>query len=282
MRTVNEISKITSISVRTLHYYDKIGLLKPTAYTEAGYRLYDDKALETLQQILFFREFDMPLKDIKATMERPDFDREAVLNSQRAILEVKKSRLERLISSIDGILKGENEMDFEVFSRDEIKELYDTMVSNMESGQVDAVVRKYGSLEKYEEQFIEKAGSGRAQKNLQKVTEWYGGRKEALDAAKNPAGSGVMDAYQKRIDKIYRKIAAKAGTDVNTFEVKELIGEYDFVSKQLYQMKDVTELLLEMADAFKKSGPLKESMEEKYGPGAPDYIAEAVKAFYGR
>ena len=70
--------------------------------------------------------------DIKATMERPDFDREAVLNSQRAILEVKKSRLERLISSIDGILKGENEMDFEVFSRDEIKELYDTMVSNME------------------------------------------------------------------------------------------------------------------------------------------------------
>ena len=69
MRTVKEISDLTGISVRTLHYYDEIGLLKPTDKSEAGYRLYDDKALETLQQILFFREFDIPLKEIKAVME---------------------------------------------------------------------------------------------------------------------------------------------------------------------------------------------------------------------
>ena len=66
MRTVKEISVLTGISVRALHYYDEIGLLKPTKKSEAGYRLYDDKALETLQQILFFREFDIPLKEIKA------------------------------------------------------------------------------------------------------------------------------------------------------------------------------------------------------------------------
>ncbi|MBQ6806864.1 MAG: MerR family transcriptional regulator, partial [Lachnospiraceae bacterium] len=71
MRTVKEVSKLTGISVRTLHWYDEIGLLKPTDTSEAGYRLYDDKALEILQQILFFREFDMPLKEIKAIMENP-------------------------------------------------------------------------------------------------------------------------------------------------------------------------------------------------------------------
>ena len=73
MMTVKEIAEITGISARTLHYYDEIGLLKPTAKSEAGYRLYDDKALETLQQILFFREFDIPLKEIKSIITSPDF-----------------------------------------------------------------------------------------------------------------------------------------------------------------------------------------------------------------
>ncbi len=78
MKTVRELSRLTGISVRTLHYYDQIGLLSPTARTEAGYRLYDDKALETLQQILFFREFDIPLKEIKKVLthsERRDYDK---------------------------------------------------------------------------------------------------------------------------------------------------------------------------------------------------------------
>ena len=68
MKTVKEVSHLTGISVRTLHYYDEIGLLKPTRISEAGYRLYDDKALEELQQILFFREFDMPLKEINTVV----------------------------------------------------------------------------------------------------------------------------------------------------------------------------------------------------------------------
>lgn len=79
MRTVKEISNITGISVRTLHYYDEIGLFKPTDKSDAGYRLYDDKALEQLQQILFFREFDIPLKEIKAVMENPVLGRNHIL-----------------------------------------------------------------------------------------------------------------------------------------------------------------------------------------------------------
>ena len=129
MKTVHELSSITGISVRALHYYDEIGLLKPTAYSEAGYRLYDDKALETLQQILFFREFDLPLKEIKRILEHPSFDPNQALRSQRKLLIREKERLERLISGIDDILKGVNKMDFEVFSKDDIESIYHTVLS---------------------------------------------------------------------------------------------------------------------------------------------------------
>ena len=111
--------------MRTLHYYDEIGLLKPTDKSEAGYRLYDDKALETLQQILFFREFDIPLKEIKAVMENPALEKHQILKMQREMLMAKKERLESLIASIDRILKGENRMDFEVFSKNELEDIQD-------------------------------------------------------------------------------------------------------------------------------------------------------------
>ena len=74
MRTVKEVSKITGVSVRTLHYYDAINLLKPTKITEAGYRLYDDQALNRLQHILLFRELQFSLKEIKTILDSPDFD----------------------------------------------------------------------------------------------------------------------------------------------------------------------------------------------------------------
>ena len=127
MRTVKEVSNITGISVRTLHYYDEIGLFKPTLVSEAGYRLYDDKALEILQQILFFREFDMPLKEIKAILKNPDLDKNELLKSQQRLLILKKERLERIIGSIDDILKGENKMDFEVFNKTDIEQMYGDM-----------------------------------------------------------------------------------------------------------------------------------------------------------
>ena len=131
MRTVKEISDLTGISVRTLHYYDEIGLLKPTEKSEAGYRLYDDKALETLQQILFFREFDIPLKEIKAVIENPVLEKNQILQMQRKMLVAKKERMERLITSIDRILKGDNTMDFEVFSKTELEDLYNSMAAIM-------------------------------------------------------------------------------------------------------------------------------------------------------
>ena len=115
MKTVKEVSEFTGISVRTLHYYDEIGLFKPTEVSEAGYRLYDDKAIEKLGQILVFRELDLPLSDIKLIMENPDLDRNSVLARQREMLLLKKERLERIIASIDEMLKGDQNMDFTVF-----------------------------------------------------------------------------------------------------------------------------------------------------------------------
>ena len=87
MRTVNEVSKLAGVSIRTLQYYDKIGLLHPTGYTESGYRLYDDAAMERLQQILLFRELEFPLKEIRQILDAPDFDRRLALEQQIEMLE---------------------------------------------------------------------------------------------------------------------------------------------------------------------------------------------------
>ncbi len=280
MRTVKEVSELTGISVRTLHYYDEIGLLRPTVYSGAGYRLYDDKALETLQQILFFREFDMPLKEIKAVMENPDFDEERILKSQRKMLELKRERLDRLISGIDDILKGVNRMNFEVFDETEIEEMYQSMVGKMDEQQVQVLTEKYGGLENFRKHFLESAGSQQAQENFQKVVEWYGDKEAVKESVKNPGGSEIMQAYQNRTDAIYRKLADKKGTDVSAFEVKELIGEYDFVSKQLYQMKDVSKLMKELAESYRTDERMKEALDQQYGEGASEYIGEAILEFY--
>ena len=85
MMTVKEASRLTGISIRTLQYYDKLGLL-PVMRTESGYRLYDDAALERLQQILLFRELEFPLKDIQKIVENPAFDRQKALEQQITLL----------------------------------------------------------------------------------------------------------------------------------------------------------------------------------------------------
>ena len=93
MKTVKEVSKITGISIRTLRYYDEIGLLKPARVTEAGYRLYDDQELEKLQEILFYKELEIPLSDIKKIMENPEYDKQKALAVQKSLLECKRNRL---------------------------------------------------------------------------------------------------------------------------------------------------------------------------------------------
>lgn len=123
MKTVNEVSKLTGVSIRTLQYYDKIGLLHPTEYTEAGYRLYDDIALETLQQILLFRALEFPLKEIKRIMTSSNFDRNKALEQQIELLTLKKEHLDNLIDLARGIKAlGVRNMDFTAFDTRKIDE----------------------------------------------------------------------------------------------------------------------------------------------------------------
>lgn len=110
---IREVAKLVDISVRTLHHYDKIGLLTPTERTNANYRLYSEEDLKTLQQILFFRELEFPLKRIKEIIESPSFDREETLYLQRKMLLEKRRRLDKMIATINKTIKhqeGELEM----------------------------------------------------------------------------------------------------------------------------------------------------------------------------
>lgn len=91
-----------------------------------------------------------------------------------------------------------------------------------------------------------------------------------------------MTAYQKRMGAIQQKVAEKMGTDVNTWEVRELIGEYDFVARQLYQMDDVKKLMLELGEAYKSRKEVREGVDSVYGVGAALYMGEAIEAFYNR
>ena len=123
MKTVKEVSSITGVSVRTLHHYDAIGLLKPTRVTEAGYRLYDDTALQRLQAILLFRELQFPLKEIREILDSPGFDQKEALQQQIHLLELQRQHLDTLISHARKIqMTGVTIMDFTPFDRSELDE----------------------------------------------------------------------------------------------------------------------------------------------------------------
>ena len=123
MKTVKEMANQTGVSVRTLHHYDAIGLLKPTKVTEAGYRLYDDAALERLYMILVFRELDLSLAEIANILNAPDYDRNRVLETQIAFMQERIGKLQNRITLAKGILTiGVNYMDFENFDSKKIDE----------------------------------------------------------------------------------------------------------------------------------------------------------------
>lgn len=279
MRTVKEISDLTGISVRTLHYYDEIGLLKPTEKSDAGYRLYDDKALETLQQILFFREFDISLKEIKAVLDNPALDRNQILQVQRKMLVTKKERMERLIASIDDILKGENKMDFTIFTKTEVEEMFQTMLEYMPENMRNIAIKEFGSIEQWKKHYMEVVSSEEMQKGYAKVVEWYGGKDKFLSVARTPVSKEVAESYNKRIEAILQKLIAKQNCDIDSFEVKELVGEYGFVMKQLAQIKEEKGFMMAQAQYYRNE-QIKPMIDEKYGEGASDFFARAIESFY--
>jgi DNA-binding transcriptional MerR regulator len=150
MKTVKEVSHISGVSVRTLHHYDAIGLLKPAQITEAGYRLYDEDALGRLQTILMLKTLEFPLKEIKAILDAPNFDAVAAMEQQIKLLELRRAHLDGLIAHAHKIKEtGVISMNFKPFDTKKL----DTYAAEAKE--------KWGATEAYKES--EKKNPGQEQ-----------------------------------------------------------------------------------------------------------------------
>ena len=281
MMTIKEMSKLTGVSARTLRYYDEIGLLYPTGKSEAGYRLYDETALTVFQQILFFRELDIPLHTIKEIIDNPALDRNHILRVQKKMLTAEKERLERLIVSIDDALKGAEVMDFTIFSREESEDLFSTMLEHMPEKLKDTAIDEFGSVEEWKAHYIEAVSKEQVQKQYAKIVEWYGGKDAYISSVKNPLSEQIRTSYMKRFENILDKLSKRQTMDINSFEIRELIGEYGFVLKQLLQLKDEKGMMLTQAKFYLDSKTRK-TIDNKYGEGFSSFLSRAIIAFYER
>ena len=278
MKTVKEISKITGISIRTLRYYDEIGLLKPARVTEAGYRLYDDQELEKLQEILFYKELEIPLSDIKKIMENPEYDKQKALAVQKSLLERKRNRLNGIIELIDDVMKGVNTMSFGAFTEADVKKIIDHSLELQSQESLNAIIEQFGSLENYCASMEENLKDESRAAELIKI---YGSKDKAVEASLEATGNmDELQQVQSDIDNIYKQFALvmeKQDADVETECVKKLAESY----KKLLRVDNARYVLLKTADDYLGNGVLTEVTDKQYGQGVTKYIGEAIKRYYG-
>ena len=241
MKTVHEVSGLAGVSIRTLQYYDRIGLLRPAERTESGYRLYDDTDLEKLQQILLFRELEFPLKAIKRIMDNPDFDRSRALEQQIALLTLKKEHLENLIELARGIKEtGENTMDFSAFDTQKIEEY---------AAQAKA---SWGDTPEYGE--YEQKAKGRSPE-------------EEKDLAIR-----LMDSF--------REFGEAKEKEPSSLEVQELVRKLqDFISRHYYTCSD--EVLSGLGRMYAGGGEFTANIDKAAGTGTADFVNHAIQARCG-
>lgn len=187
MMTVHEVSKLTGVSVRTLHYYDEIALLPAAEVTEAGYRLYGEEELRRLQQILLFRELEFPLKEIRRILASPAFDRDRALQQQIELLELKKERIENLIVFAKEIReKGGHKMDFKAFDNKKLEQY------------AERAKKAWGETEAYKEYEAKSLDSDKQKAygaEMMELFREFGEMKE-----KDPADSAVQAQVKKLQD----------------------------------------------------------------------------------
>lgn len=239
MMTVNEVSKLAGVSIRTLQYYDTIGLLHPAGYSDAGYRLYDDTDLKRLQQILLFRELEFPLKEIKRIMEHPDFDQAKALSQQIELLTLKRKHLDDLIHLARKIQKkGENDMDFKAFDTSKIDEY------------TEKAKASWGDTSEYKE-FETKHGKRSASETkavsekLMEIIAEFGPMKE-----KDPADADVQ------------------------VQVKKL---QDYISENFYACSKET--LSGLGKMYAAGGDFTKNIDAAGGEGTAEFINEAIQVF---
>ena len=240
MMTVHEVSRLTGVSIRTLQYYDRIGLLHPAEYTGAGYRLYDDAALETLQQILLFRELEFPLKDIQRIIRSPSFDRRKALDQQIALLELKKEHLDSLIHLARGIkTAGVNtKMDFSAFDTKKMDEY------------AARAKETWGNTPAYRE-YEQKAK----------------GRSEAETAEVN-----------RKLMGIFAEFGAIRHEDPASEKAQALVRKLqDFISEHFYTCTD--QILSGLGQMYAAGGEMTANIDSYGGEGTAVFASRAIRIF---
>lgn len=278
MRTVKEVSQLTGISIRTLRYYDEIGLLKPIRISENQYRLYDDKALEKLQEIMFFKEMDIPLETIKKLLENPELDRKEILLFQKALLERKRNRLNGIIELIDDVREGVNTMSFEAFSENDIERIAEHTIEKIKPEQLQDFTQKFGSIENFSSALKEELKDEELEANLIKL---YGGKDKAVAASLSATGSmEKIQKFQQETNENYKMFAAAMANEDN--ELKEAaIKRLAESNKKMWHIENARYFLLQLAEQIEKNELLSEATDKQYGMGVALYIVRAIREHYG-
>lgn len=279
MKTVKEVSKITGISIRTLRYYDEIGLLKPTQLTEAGYRLYDRNALEKLQEIMFFRELEIPLADIKTMINSPTYDKKQALLTQKALLEYKRNRLDSIIELINDVMEGVNTMSFEAFCKDDIEKIVEHTLNHMSEETLNKQINEYGSREKYRQYLISNFREN--EQGMADIIKWYGGKEKALEAVLQSTGNKEeLEQRQEENTKIYQQFMLAKKTN-NANLAKEAVEKLAENYKAMFQLDNARNILLDLAKEYLQFDKLAEATDSQYGTGSAEYIAKTIQWYYG-
>ena len=240
MMTVHEVSELTGVSVRALHHYDELGLLKPAAVTEAGYRLYDESSLARLQSILLFRELQFPLKDIGAILDSPTFDRNKALDQQIRLLELQKEHIENLIDLARGI-KGVG-----------VKHLTDFRA--FDTRKIDEYAREA------------KASWGQT-KEWKEYEQKARGRTREDNAA---LARGMMD--------IFREFGTIRDQDPASPAAQALVQKLQgYITENFYTCSD--KILLSLSKMYGGGGSMTESIDKVGGPGTGEFAERAIHIY---
>ena len=241
MMTVHEVSKITGVSIRALHHYDNIGLLPAADLTEAGYRLYDDAALERLQIILLFKELEFSLKDIKKIIDSPDFDREKALEQQIQLLELRREHLQNLIELARGIKTiGVKNMSFDAFDTKKIDEYAE---------QAKASWGQTGAYKEYE-----KKSEGRTKETQQKLN------------------VEMMDIFRE-----FGEIRNQEPDSAAAISLAKKLQEY--ITANYYTCTD--EIFSSLGAMYAAGGAFTENIDKVGGKGTAEFAQKAIEAMIG-
>lgn len=288
MKTISQVACLTGISTRTLQYYDEIDLLKPSELTPSGYRLYNDEALEKLQQILFYKELNFKLNEIKEILQKPEYDKIEAFKKQKKLLSLKRSRIDKLIALLERLEKGESCMSFKEFDLSEYIEALEQFKKE-KSGEV---IKHWGSIENFN-QFIQKVkddetnAAGLAIKQFGSIEKYTEAMKYNLEhfseiMEQMDEVSQNADEILKKSDELFLQLAADISKDVTSEEIQDIVREIVEFTNKNNSIVDMGEGYWDFViDSYSKE-TVKGITEQKYGAGSADYIARALKVYFGK